>query len=62
MKCCESPTTSIAVNADERAIVQERVNALLFAQVLKPLAASLGPFGDCAIEAVVEKMFVRERR
>ena len=62
MKCCGSPTTFIAVNADERAIVQERVNALLFAQVLKPLAASLGPFGDCAIEAVVEKMFVRERR
>jgi len=62
MKCSESPTTSTAVSADERAIVQDRVNALLFAQILKPLAASLGPFGDCAIEAVVEKTFVRGLR
>jgi len=42
--------------------VAERVNALLFAQVLKPLATSLGPFGDLAIDAVVEKTFVRDVR
>jgi hypothetical protein len=38
------------------------MNALLFAQVLKPLAKSLGPFGDCAIDAVAEKIFVRDVR
>ncbi len=61
MKCCASQTTSTAVSAD-RALVAERVNALLFAQVLKPLAKSLGPLGDLAIDAVVEKTFVREAR
>ena len=61
MKCCASQTTSTGVR-DERDVVSERVNALLFAQVLKPLAKSLGPFGDCAIDAVAEKIFVRDVR
>jgi hypothetical protein len=61
MKCCVSQTTSIGVK-DERDVISDRVNVLLFAQVLKPLAKSLGPFGDGAIDAVVEKIFVRDRR
>jgi hypothetical protein len=61
VKCCASQTTFTGVK-DEREVVSDRVNALLFAQVLKPLAKSLGPFGDCAIDAVVEKMFVRDVR
>lgn len=60
MKCCASQTTFTGVK-DEREVVSDRVNALLFAQVLEPLAKSLGPFGDYAIDAVVEKMFVRDR-
>ncbi len=61
MKCFVLQTTSTAVK-NERDVVAERVNALLFAQVLKPLATSLGPFGDLAIDAVVEKTFVRDVR
>ena len=61
MKCCASQTTFTGVK-DEREVVSDRVNALLFAQVLKPLAKSLGPFGDGAIDAVVEKLFVRDVR
>ena len=61
MKCCASQTTFTGVK-DEREVVSNRVNALLFAQVLKPLAKSLGPFGDGAIDAIVEKLFVRDVR
>jgi len=61
MKCCASQTTFTGVK-DEREVVSDRVNALLFAQVLKPLAKSLGPFGDGAIDAIVEKLFLRDVR
>ena len=71
MKCCGSLTTSTApnrvhapenANTAERSLVAERVNAMLFAQVLKPLAKALGPFGDLAVESVAEATFVRTTR
>ena len=62
MRCSASQTISTAVKPDERSVVRDQVNALLFAQVLKPLAASLGPLGDLTTDAVVQKLFVRSER
>ncbi len=62
MKCCALPTISTAASANDRALVAGQMNALLFAQVLKPLAKALGPFGDAAVESVAETMFVRRTR
>ena len=63
MKCCESPTTSTAVDTREQTtIARNQMNALLFAQVLKPLTASLGQVGDVAVDAVAQKLFVGDVR
>jgi hypothetical protein len=35
------------------------MEALIFAEILKPLAASLGPVGDAAIGTVAQKAFVK---
>jgi hypothetical protein len=62
MKCCGSPTTSIAVNSPSAARAAETtLQAVLFSEILKPLAKGLGPVGDVAIESVVGQLFVRLR-
>jgi hypothetical protein len=65
MKCCASPTTSIA--ADPREQQQQRtardvMSAVLFREILKPLAAGLGPVGEIALGAVADELFVRRDR
>jgi hypothetical protein len=62
MKCCASPTTSTA--PDARAVEAARVaraftNALLFREILKPLASALGPVGETALGSVVDRLFAR---
>jgi hypothetical protein len=37
----------------------QTVEALLFSEVLKPLAAALGPLGDSFTAIVAERAFVR---
>ncbi len=58
MKCCASPTTSTAAEPLPPPVVQT-VEALLFSDVLKPLAAALGPLGDQFTAIVAEHAFVR---
>ncbi len=62
MKCNASPTTSIDPKPSVPPIVTSTVNAILFREVLKPLAASLGPIGDVAVDAVADAVFVRKTR
>lgn len=65
MRCSASPTTSIAaerVQPDERASAQNVVNAILFREILKPLAHGLGPVGETALSSVADALFVKPAR
>lgn len=69
MRCCVSPTTSTAADArvddvrtDERRAAREVVNAVLFREILKPLAQGLGSVGETALGTVVDRLFVRRPR
>lgn len=86
MRCCASPTTSIAAELrDRRDVASSRIsrarddvalgdrgdislrardvmNAVLFREILKPLAAGLGPLGEIATGAVADDLFLRRVR
>jgi hypothetical protein len=38
------------------------MSALLFRQILKPLASALGPVGEAALGTVADELFVRPKR
>jgi len=61
MRCCASPTISIAADAPHEAASAARavMNALLFREVLKPLVQALGPAGELVLGAVADDVFVR---
>jgi len=61
MKCCASPTISTAADRVVP-VVSQTVEALVFGEVLKPLAAALGPMGDQLVEIVAERVFVPRSR
>ncbi|GAC1425011.1 MAG: hypothetical protein NVSMB5_19270 [Candidatus Velthaea sp.] len=62
MKCSGSPTTCIAVNReDERARITGALQAVIFSEILKPLTAALGPFGDVATGSIAQSLFVKPR-
>ena len=61
MKCSGSPTTCTAVDAGARAAATNVLSAILFREILKPLAAGLGPVGETAIGAVADTLFVRPK-
>jgi hypothetical protein len=64
MKCCASPTTSTAANANPSVAghaVETTLQAMLFSSILKPLAAGLEPAADIAVESVVQHLFVAGR-
>jgi hypothetical protein len=46
----------------ERTAATATFGALLFREVLKPLAAALGPVGDIVLDRVVDATFVRPHR
>jgi hypothetical protein len=55
MRCNASPTTCTA--ADEaRAAAARTVQAILFREVLKPLAAGLGPLAEVALGPVADRI------
>jgi hypothetical protein len=63
MRCCASPTISTAGEAAERGRdARDAVAAILFREVLKPLAKGLGPVGEIALGAVADELFVRRPR
>ena len=76
MRCCASPTISIAADVRERAEdaalrarrddttlrARDVMNAVLFREILKPLARGLGPLGEIAIGEVADDLFVRRVR
>ncbi len=63
MRCCASPTTSIAADAPPTEITARDVmNALLFREILKPLVQGLGPMAEIALGSVADDIFVRRVR
>ena len=71
MKCCVSPTTSIAPDANARLglsradaaqSARDVMSAVLFREILKPLASGLGPVGEIALGSVANSLFVRRVR
>jgi hypothetical protein len=51
---------SRAAADDERArIARTTVSAVLFREILKPLAAGLGPVGETALDRVADDLFVK---
>ena len=59
MRCNASPTTSTVpdMRADARTRANETLAAVVFAEVLKPLAASLGPLGETLASTVADRAF-----
>ena len=58
MKCSGSPTISIAADdARTREAANATLNAIVFREILKPLAAGLGPVGETALDAVADRVF-----
>ncbi len=61
MKCSGSPTTSTV--PDARPMQPQAVLAtLVFADVLKPLVAALGPLGDTLASTIAERAFLGRPR
>ena len=57
MRCSASPTTFTAPSAAERPEIRV-LEAMIFAEVLRPLAKDFGPFGEVALGAVAQHAFV----
>jgi hypothetical protein len=64
MRCCASPTTSIAADQREQQqrTAREVMSAVLFREILKPLAAGLGPVGEIALGSVADALFAPRQR
>lgn len=64
MRCCASPTISTAAEPppDAARTAQDVMNAVLFREILKPLAQALGTAGDLVLGAVADDVFARRGR
>lgn len=64
MSSSVSLTTSIAADSREaqQRTARDVMSAVLFREILKPLAAGLGPVGEIALGAVADELFVRPPR
>jgi hypothetical protein len=54
--------TGANARSDEQRAARDVVNAVLFREILEPLAQGLGPVGETALGTVVDRMFVRRPR
>jgi hypothetical protein len=61
MECSASSPTCIAANVDTRAAATSTLEAIVFREILKPLAAGLGPVGEVAIGSVADTIFTRPK-
>jgi len=59
---CGSPTSIAPVPPDVAHIAESTLQAVLFSEILKPLAKDLGPVGDVALGSVTQRLFVSPRR
>lgn len=59
MRCSGSPTTCTA--PEPTAPVVRTLEAMIFSEILRPLAARLGPAGQLALDATAQRIFVEQR-
>ena len=57
----ESPTTRAAADAGARSAAANALSAIVFREILKPLAAGLGPVGEVAIGSIADALFERPK-
>ncbi|MBV8643703.1 MAG: hypothetical protein JO225_07275 [Candidatus Eremiobacteraeota bacterium] len=50
------------MRAEAQRSARDVASAILFREILKPLAAGLGPVGEIALGAVADDLFVRRDR
>jgi len=55
-----SSATPVGVG-DTRAAATSALEAIVFREILKPLAAGLGPVGDLALGSVADSLFARPK-
>jgi hypothetical protein len=58
MKCSASQTTCTVPEQDRQRFVTAAFEALVFGEILKPLAAGLGPLGEIVVDAAAQRAFV----
>jgi hypothetical protein len=56
-----SPSSPLSADAAARAVATQTLDAVVFRDVLKPLAAALGPVGETVLDTVVDRLFVRPK-
>lgn len=56
-----SPTIRSTAESGARAAATNVLSAILFREILKPLAAGLGPMGEVAIGSVTDTIFARPK-
>jgi hypothetical protein len=61
MECNVAPASSGTAERDVRAAASGALSAIVFREILKPLAAGLGPVGDAAIGSVADALFARPK-
>ena len=61
MKCSAATTTSTAGDPGARNAAASALQAILFREILKPLATALGPAGDVVIGPVADSLFARPK-
>ena len=57
-----SPTIHAATDPAARDAAAGVLTAIVFREILKPLANGLGPFGEMAVGSVADALFVRPKR
>jgi hypothetical protein len=61
MRCSGAPTISIAPEPNARTVATNALSAIIFRDILKPLAGGLGPVGEVAIGAVADAIFTQPK-
>jgi len=62
MSSSVSPTIRTATDAAARGAAADVLTAVVFREILKPLANGLGPFGEMAVGSLADAIFVRPKR
>jgi hypothetical protein len=51
----------VAAQPDASKLATNAIEAVVFREILKPLAEELGPFGETALDSVADSIFVRPK-
>jgi hypothetical protein len=52
----------VAAEPDPAQIATSAIEAVVFREILKPLAEGLGPVGETALDSVADSLFARPKR